>query len=162
MMRTVWRIVRDPEEAADALQEALATIWRRRDRVQKHPNPEALVLKICIDASYDMLRKTKRHRKDDNTDNLKQIPATDGAQGVDVLLEKETESEIMDAVATLPKKQAVAILMRIVREESYETIARAMGCRESTVRIHVLRGRNKLKNKLSHLINNVKTKEHPR
>src|SRR5512141_1924911 len=60
LIRTIWGIVRDPADAEDALQEALAVIWRRWDRLQAHPNPEALVLRICINAAHDALRRKYR------------------------------------------------------------------------------------------------------
>ena len=41
MIGCVWRIVRDPDDADDAFQEAMATIWRRWDVVLRHPNPQA-------------------------------------------------------------------------------------------------------------------------
>ncbi len=39
MMRSIWRIVRQREAAEDALQDALAVIWKKRDAVARHPNP---------------------------------------------------------------------------------------------------------------------------
>ncbi|MCK7462047.1 MAG: hypothetical protein MZU84_08305 [Sphingobacterium sp.] len=51
MMRTVWRIVRHEEAAEDALQDALAVIWKKRDAVARHPNPRALILKIAVAAA---------------------------------------------------------------------------------------------------------------
>ena len=60
MMRSIWRIVRQREAAEDALQDALAVIWRKRRLVARHPNPRALVLKISIDAAYDAVRKSRR------------------------------------------------------------------------------------------------------
>ena len=32
MIRCVWRIVRDPDDAEDALQDALLTVWKRGGR----------------------------------------------------------------------------------------------------------------------------------
>ena len=66
-------------------------------------------------------------------------------------MQKETEREILEAVGRLPRKQAVAVLLRIVKEQPYDLIAQAMGCSESTVRIHVARGRARLNKWLAHL-----------
>lgn len=163
MTRVVWRIVRNPEDAEDTLQDALSTIWKKRRLVCGHPNPRALILKICINAAYDMLRKRRRRRKHEKSSTLhlhsQQEDKPDLANPVtashtsalDQLVQEETEGEILEAIGRLPRKQAVAVLMRIVKEQPYEVIAQAMGCSESTVRIHVARGRARLNNWLAHL-----------
>ncbi|MCP5108081.1 MAG: RNA polymerase sigma factor [bacterium] len=152
MMRSIWRIVRDPQEAEDTMQEALTITWRRLDRIRSHPNPQALILKICIDASYDTLRKRKRYDRTQQEDpeQLHNVPSPAGLTAPDELEGKEIENEILNAIGRLPRKQAVAVLMRIVQEQSYETIAQALGCAETTVRIHVSRGRERLSRLLSH------------
>ncbi len=163
MTRLVWRIVRNPEDAEDTLQDALSTIWKKRRLVCTHPNPQALIFKICINAAYDTLRKHHRRRKheDPTTLHLFSQPgdnpelnhslAASHTNALDQLVQKETEREILEAVGRLPRKQAVAVLMRIVKEQPYELIAQALGCSESTVRIHVARGRARLNKWLAHL-----------
>jgi RNA polymerase sigma-70 factor (ECF subfamily) len=163
MTRVVWRIVRDPEDAEDTLQDALSTIWKKRGLVCVHPNPRALILKICINAAYDTLRKRSRRRKHEEPTTLHLYTQQEDKPGLthslaashtgalDKLVQKETEGEILEAIGRLPRKQAVAVLMRIVREQPYEVIAQAMGCSESTVRIHVARGRARLNKWLAHL-----------
>ncbi|MBN1272446.1 MAG: RNA polymerase sigma factor [Candidatus Aminicenantes bacterium] len=144
MMRTIWRVVRHDQMAEDTLQETLAVIWEKRNRVRKHPNPRALILKICLDCAYDALRKKKRQ-------NRLQGEVKSAAAGVLTrndashnLEKKHVESEILRSIGRLSRNQAVAVLMRIVQEQSYETIAEVMGCSQATARIHVLRGRKRL------------------
>ena len=60
MMRSIWRIVRHREAAEDALQDALAVIWKKRDAVARHPKPEALILRIAVSAALDAVRKNRR------------------------------------------------------------------------------------------------------
>ena len=43
------------EDASVALQDALARVWKHRDRVRGHPNPPALVLRIVVQAAIDTL-----------------------------------------------------------------------------------------------------------
>jgi RNA polymerase sigma-70 factor (ECF subfamily) len=163
MTRVVWRIVRNAEDAEDTLQDALSTIWKKRRLVCTHPNPRALILKICINAAYDTLRKRRRRRKheeptalhlysqqEDKPDLTNSLTASH-TSALDQLVQTETEREILEAIGRLPRNQAVAVLMRIVKEQPYEVIAQAMGCSESTVRIHVARGRARLSNWLAHL-----------
>jgi len=60
MLRTVYRITRDPDRARDALQDAMARVWVQRERVRAHPNPGALVQRIAIHAAIDALRRDRR------------------------------------------------------------------------------------------------------
>lgn len=151
MIRSIWRIVRNGEDAQDALQEALATIWNRWGRIRKHPNPQALVLKICIDAACDALRRRIRlgRREASQTPSGQWLdPAPSAAQE---LARQELRAEILQAIGQLPRNQAEAILMRLVQELPYEAIAQAMGCAEATVRTHIARGRARLCQLLAHL-----------
>ena len=63
MIRSIWRIVRNPQDAEDALQDALLLLSKRWDRISKHSNPQSLVLKICIDAAYDVIRRRIRREQ---------------------------------------------------------------------------------------------------
>jgi RNA polymerase sigma factor (sigma-70 family) len=149
MMRTIWRIVREKEAAEDALQDALAIIWRKRAAVARHPNPQALILKISVSAAIDAVRKSRRRRRhetpglpDERFDDAAP-PVTRGAE------DRDLREVILEVISRLPMRQATAVMLRIVEEESYEEIARAMDCSESTVRVHVLRGRAALAQKLA-------------
>jgi DNA-directed RNA polymerase specialized sigma24 family protein len=63
MIGIVARIMRDPEDAADVFQEVLALIWAKLARIDRHPNPHAYIIRICITRSYDALRKRARRRR---------------------------------------------------------------------------------------------------
>jgi RNA polymerase sigma-70 factor (ECF subfamily) len=163
MIRVVWRIVRNPEDAEDTLQDALSTVWKKRRLVCTHPNPRALILKICIDAAYDTLRKSRRRRTHEDPNPPHLVPRKKGDPGVpcftavsdtsalDKLVQKETETEILAAIGRLPRKQAVVVLLRLVKEMPYEAIAQVMNCSQSTARIHLARGRARLNEWLAHL-----------
>ncbi|HEX9902760.1 MAG TPA: RNA polymerase sigma factor [Acidobacteriota bacterium] len=151
MMRTIWRVVRHDQMAEDTLQDALAIIWRKRTRVQRHPNPQALILKICLNCAYDSLRKLKRQRREQELPRL--IASVDQNQNYasHSLEQKQVVVEVLNTIGRLPRNQALAVLMRIVQEQSYDVIAKTMGCSETTARIHVSRGRKRLSNWLAHL-----------
>lgn len=151
MMRTVWRIVRDPDDADDAFQEALLSIWKQWSRVQKHPNPHALVLRICINSAHDMLRrKTRRMQREDASAIPAELPAT-APSLTQAICDAEQCRQVLQAIGSLSKNQAQAILMHTVEEIPYAEVASAMRCREVTVRKHVARARARLRTLLSHL-----------
>ena len=147
MMRIIWRIVRNPDEAEDTMQEVLTLVWKKLDRISRHPYPQALVLRICVNSAVDALRKQRRERRFVDSQILDLLPASDS----DGWEQRETEAMIREAIGRLSRNQAAAVLMRILEGQSYGEIARALGCREVTARTHVLRGRAKLGRWLSHL-----------
>ncbi|MFC2156335.1 RNA polymerase sigma factor [Acidobacteriota bacterium] len=151
MIRSIWRVVRDSHAVEDTLQNTLTILWKRLDRIRNHPNPEALILKICIDSSYDTLRRLYRIQKHE-------IPKDHEVLSIEAdptlhrgLEQGNLEKQVLRAIGTLSRKQSVAVLMRIIQEHSYETIAQVLGCSETTARIHVSRGRARLSNDLAHL-----------
>jgi len=151
MMRSIWHVVRQSELAEDALQDALAIIWRKRHVIRRHPNPRALILKMCLDAARDSLRKRYRF--------LPRHTASLSAERQDIAdpseigrqKRKQLEDEVLKTIIRLPKKQAAAVLMRIVQDQPYDTIAAALGCSEITARILVSKGRARLGRWLSYL-----------
>ncbi len=158
MMRSIWRIVRHPEAAEDTMQDALTIIWKKLDRIRKHPNPQAFILKICVNAAYDTLRKSSRINKREEPLDIQEFLSDSGSDNLTRLEQKNVEAEILEAIRRLPRKQALAVLMRIVQEQSYDSIADVLECSEVTVRVHVSKGRAKLIRRLSHL-NPISVKE---
>jgi RNA polymerase sigma-70 factor (ECF subfamily) len=149
MMRSIWRIVRQKEAAEDALQDALALIWKKRHKVAWHPNPEALILRIAITSAYDALRKGRRRLRHEIA-GLPEGQAKDAERAPAKEVEdRDLRAAILRAIGRLPRRQATAVLLHIVEDQPYEDVARAMGCSESTVRVHVTRGRAALARQLA-------------
>jgi len=152
MMRSVWRIVRDPDDTEDAFQEALLTVWKRWDRICIHPNPQALILQICIHAAHDVLRRRMRHgTRLEAVAVSEEIPDT-APSAMQNISAAEQDSAVFRAIGSLSKNQAHAILLHAVEEVPYNAIAAAMNCSEATVRKHVARARTRLRVLLSQLI----------
>ena len=155
MMRSIWRIVREREAAEDALQDALAVIWKKRAAVARHPNPQALILRISIAAAYDAARKNRRRLRHEIS-GLPREPADESAAPAGQDSEdRSLRAAILEAIGRLPKRQATAVLLHIIEEQSYEEIALAMACSETTVRVHVMRARAALTRRLAGLRPNL-------
>lgn len=151
MMRSIWRIVRQREAAEDALQDALAAIWKKRTVVVRHPNPQALMLRIAIGAAVDAVRKARR-RLSHEIPGLPDEGAEPAiAAATDGVRDPHLRASVLDAIGRLSKRQATAVLLRIVEEQSYEEIALAMDCSEATARVHVTRGKAALARALADL-----------
>jgi RNA polymerase sigma-70 factor, ECF subfamily len=151
MTRSIWRVVRNADLAEDCLQDALAIVWKKRFQVRLHPNPQALILSICLNAAYDSLRRLERMRRQTDLSQLDNAPAPPDHDADRDLEEREIEQQVQQAIRRLPRKRALAVMMRLIHEESFETIALALDCSEITARIHISRGRAQLRKWLSHL-----------
>ena len=149
MIHSVWRILGDPDDAEDALQDALAAVWQRLERVKNHPNPQVLILRMCANAAYDKVRRRRRRREvsftlDDPEDRT--------ASAEEQLIGRERQAQVREAIARLSRKQAVAVLMRDTQDQSYENIAEALCCGQATARKHVERARARLRRLLPHML----------
>jgi len=151
MISSIWRIVHHPSDAEDTLQNALTTIWRRWGRVVTHPNPEVLIIKICLDAAYDTLRRRIREQRHALTFLRRPESAVTPPSPEAELNCNELYAAVTAAINQLPRKQALATLLRVVQGQSYEQIAMALSSRQATARKHVERGRERLRILLARL-----------
>ena len=143
MVDIVARIVRDPEDAADVFQEVLALIWAKLERIDRHPNPHAYIIRICVTRSYDALRKRARRRRlETRFERIKAKIWPDGSCGFTKTAERATA--IREAIGLLPPNQGQAVLLRIVEDSPYDAIADFLGCSEATARSHFSKGKARL------------------
>ena len=143
MIRTVARVVRDPEDAADVLQEVFVVIWTKLDRIERHPNPHAYMLRICVTRSYDALRKRARlKRRETRLDRLKAMLLPFRPR--DLLKDRDRATAIRNAISMLPPNQGQAVLLRAIDGSPYHAIANILGCSEATARSHFSKGKARL------------------
>ena len=149
MIETVWRVLRHSQDAEDALQNALTTVWQQRARIESHAAPHALILKICADSAIDQFRRRRRDKVD--AAPLEDCHPSARPPPVDDAIERETLEIVMAAIARLSPNQATAVVMRCIQGESDAAIAAALGCGTETVREHLQRGRERLSRMLGNL-----------
>lgn len=62
LIRAARTICFDTQNAEDVLQEALIDVFERWEKVSKHENPEAYVIRVMVSKHIDMRRKWARRR----------------------------------------------------------------------------------------------------
>ncbi len=144
MMRTVARLVRDPDESADVFQNVLMIIWKDLKKINEHPNPHGYILRACVSASYDCLRKRTRRKRHTTSMEDSEINVPHPVKDPEVMA-RETQRIVLDAIAKLPRQQAQAVMMQVIQDEGFVDIAKALGCSEATARSHVSKGKAKLR-----------------
>lgn len=138
MKSCIYRIVQNPDDTADAFQDALFKIWNYLERIDNHPNPTAYILSICVTSAHDFLRKRTRYSQ-------KIVPLI---QGLDISVPEshppgyahEIVSIIHQAIASMSLKQSQAVFLRLFENESYTAIGQVLECSEETARSHVSKG----------------------
>lgn len=140
MLGTLWRILRDPDETDDAHQQVLMKLWRSRHALFRHANPEALILRISSQVALDALRKRRRTPAHVDIDKSAHVLAAAGESPAEARYRTERRDKILSLLPALPRKQSLALTLRLLNGESFQAVAEALGCKEGTARTHVARG----------------------
>ncbi len=118
LQRTAERIVGDADSAADAVQEAVITLWKQRSTLSSH-DMEKLSLTVVKRRSIDLLRKQKPTMPIDEECLMQAEPPQDESEERYRLARKLVEQ--------LPQRQRDAILMKYEDGLSTEEIEKATG-----------------------------------
>ncbi|MCF8540123.1 MAG: RNA polymerase sigma factor SigM [Candidatus Nanopelagicales bacterium] len=146
------RTTGDPEEAADSLQDALISAFRRADQYRGDAAVTTWLHRIVVNASLDRLRRKAVRPTttlpDHYENNSVEIPETR-----DHMSERETMLEISTALAELPPDQREAVVLIDIEGYSIDDAAAQLNCPPGTVKSRSSRGRAKLAERLSYLRN---------
>jgi RNA polymerase sigma-70 factor (ECF subfamily) len=151
------RTTGDPEEAADALQDALISAFRRADQFRGDSAVTTWLHRIVVNASLDRLRRRAVRSTQPLPDDLEHLPGAVVADPTDAMSRRETQLAITEALAELPDDQREAVLLVDVEGWSIEDAAAQLGCPPGTVKSRCFRGRAKLAKRLAYLRNPDRT-----
>jgi RNA polymerase sigma-70 factor (ECF subfamily) len=135
------RILGDPDEAADASQDAFLTAVRKLDTFRGEAAFTTWLHRVTVNACYDSLRKKRRQpmlrlvREDDDEPLDAGPPIPDHAAGVDLSI------DVQQALRSVPEDFRVALVLADVEDLPYERIAEILGVAVGTVKSRVFRGR---------------------
>ncbi|HWE90583.1 MAG TPA: RNA polymerase sigma factor SigM [Pseudonocardiaceae bacterium] len=149
MWAVALRTLRDPEDAADALQEAFISAHRAAAGFRAESLVTTWLHRIVVNACLDRIRRRQARPTVPLDDNG---PAELAASG-DAMADRETRMVVQDALAQLPEEQRVPIILVDVEGYSVAEIATMLGVAEGTVKSRCARGRVKLAKLLGHLRN---------
>lgn len=134
LLDIAWLVTRDPEDARDAVQDALAGLYRQRSRLPEGDEFEAYVYRTVVNACLGVIRRRPRSLPVAQPEQLRTAPVgADPAQAV------EAADQVWRLCGTLPPDQRAAVVLRFYEDLSFAEIATALGCKEPTARSHVHR-----------------------
>jgi RNA polymerase sigma-70 factor, ECF subfamily len=147
------RTTGDPEEAADSLQDALISAYRRAEQFRGDSAVTTWLHRIVVNASLDRLRRRAVRAASPLPDDNENLPGAVVADPVDHMDRRDTQLVVTAALAELPEDQRAAILLVDVEGWSVEDAARQLGIPEGTVKSRCHRGRARLAKSLDFLRN---------
>jgi len=147
------RTTGDPEEASDALQDAMISAFRRADQFRGDSAVTTWLHRIVVNASLDRLRRRAVRHAQPLPDDDENLPGAVVADPTDHMDRRETQLVITAALAELPPDQRDAVMLVDVEGWSVEDAAVMLGCPPGTVKSRCFRGRAKLAKRLAFLRN---------
>jgi RNA polymerase sigma-70 factor (ECF subfamily) len=152
----LYRFLNDYEEAIDLAQETFVRVYFAIDRYHTGYAFSTYIYRIATNLAISELRRRKRRRLlsltglfQSEADDITEFQPKDERQlQDDDLVEDEQNRVIARAIAALPEKYRVPIILRDVEGRSYEEIAEIMELGLGTTKSRISRGRGLLKEKL--------------
>ncbi|MFB9723396.1 RNA polymerase sigma factor SigM [Planobispora longispora] len=150
MWAVALRTLGDPDEAADAVQDAFVSAYRKAESFRGEAAVTTWLHRIVVNACLDrMRRKSVRPVADDEL-----IEAAERDTPVpDQTAEREVSMEVSSALKLLPADQRAALVLVDMMGYSVEDAAHVLQVPSGTVKSRCARGRAKLVPILSHLRN---------
>jgi RNA polymerase sigma-70 factor, ECF subfamily len=141
--RLALRVLRDPEDAGDATQEALAKVCVRLKQFNGSAQFSTWLHRLVFNTCLDAAERRKARSHEPLGDHLASVddPARDARNS-------ELRRELSDALADVSPQQAQVVLLKDALGYSFEEIAEAAGMPVGTAKCHAHRGRARLSERL--------------
>jgi RNA polymerase sigma-70 factor (ECF subfamily) len=156
----LFRFLNDYEEAVDLAQETFVRVYFAIDRYHTQFAFSTYIYRIATNLAISEIRRRKRRRllsltglfqSEDNSTTEFQPPDTRALPDAE-LVDDERDKTIARAIAALPEKYRIPVILRDIQGRSYDEIAEIMKLGLGTTKSRISRGRGLLKEKLEHYL----------
>jgi RNA polymerase sigma-70 factor, ECF subfamily len=143
--RLARHILRDPEDARDAAQEALAKVCVRLPQFRGDAQFSTWLHRLVVNTCRDAVERRKSRTHEPLDDDLRAGPAGDPVRAAGM---SELRRELCDSLAEISPREAQVIVLKDALGYSFEEIAEAAGMPVGTAKCHAHRGRNRMRERL--------------
>lgn len=152
----LYRFLNDYEEAVDLAQETFVRVYFAIERYHRGFAFSTYIYRIATNLAISEIRRRRRRRllslsglfQSDYEETAEYQPRDERMLPDAELVDDEQSRVIAKAIAALPEKYRVAIILRDVQGRSYEEIAAIMELGLGTTKSRINRGRGLLREKL--------------
>ncbi|MDP9172120.1 MAG: sigma-70 family RNA polymerase sigma factor [Acidobacteriota bacterium] len=152
-----WRLLNDPSDASDVVQEVFLKVFRSVDRFRGDSTLRTWVYRIAVNESHNRRRWLFRHHRgetsleDDYEDSgTREKPLADrGETPFDFTMNREAQFLLEEALAAMNPVFRSSLVLREIEDMSYEEIAEILEVSIGTVKSRIMRGREALRRYLA-------------
>ncbi len=137
------RTMRNPEDAADALQEAYIAAFRRAGSFRGESQVTTWLHRVVVNACLDRLRQMRIRTADPLPEDLDRSTVLSTPPG-DPVEERQLRADVEAALARLNPDQRAALVLVDMQGYSVEEAAAILRCAPGTVKSRCARGRARL------------------
>ena len=135
------RILDDPEDAKDIVQEVFIKLWKKGDDLREYKSVEALAMVTTRNLCLDKLKAKKYPLESiDNIRNEVEMKGYEEKQDLSGIVQK-----IHQVIKTLPELQRSVIQLRDIEGYDFDEISGILDMNENAVRVNLSRARKKIR-----------------
>jgi len=142
MYRLALRLVKDPEEARDVVQDALVKIWTKWEKLEHINNKAAYCMTITRNVGIDKIR-SKRMKTTDIDEHYDIQSGTANPEKLTIV--KDEFRRVKKVIDNLPENHRTVIQLRDIEGYSYKEIVEITGFSQEKVKVYLHRARTRLK-----------------
>ncbi len=151
---TVTRMLNNAEDANDVAQQVFVRVWKSAPRYEPTAKFTTWLYTIMRNLVFNELRRRVRKKEvsldEPIFDDQPREIAHPLADGADVIAQREELEKALDeAIAKLPEKQRIAVVMRRFQETPYEDLCTVLGMSLPAVKSLLFRARTELRKHLA-------------
>lgn len=152
-----WRLLNDPSDAADIVQEVFLKVFRNLEGFRNQSSLRTWIYRIAVNEAHNRRRWSFRHRRGETSleaffdhSESRERPLVDASESpFDFAMNREAQLLMEEGLAAVSPVFRTALVLRELDELSYEEIAEVLEVSVGTVKSRILRGREALRRYLT-------------
>ena len=151
MLRTSLRMLRNMDDAEDAVQQAFVSAWQNLDKFRGDASFSTWITRITLNEALTTLRRRKRQFVElnetsaDQVETISPLHVSGSEDPEQSVLRREREQLLHGSLQSVKPGYREAMKLRLMEDLSLEEIARRLRIPVNTVKIHLYRGRQAMK-----------------